>query len=56
MRVEDIILAQMSIWALEDFYYKCEGTPNDNNRKLQVKVLDEIDKINTRLFEEGHIW
>lgn len=56
MRVEDIILAQMSIWALEDFYYKCEGTPNDNNRRLQVEVLDKIDKIKTRLFEEGHIW
>ena len=56
MRVEDIILAQMELWALEAFYYKCEATPNDNNRRLQVKVLDEIDKIKARLFEEGHIW
>lgn len=56
MRVEDIILAQMQIWALEDFYYKCERTPNDNNRKLQVEVLDKIDRINSILFEDGHIW
>lgn len=55
MRVEEVILAQIEIWALEAFYYKCQATPNDNNRRLQIKVLEKIDKINSMLFEEGHI-